>query len=97
MNIVNMEYLENRLLFANYPLIISSGYPVPSSLEISDDKKWADKSEEIAERKLGNNRGLMKKKEKWHYLDRTSNEKKALTDHQDTRIVHYTEEHLTSK
>ena len=79
MNIVNMEYLENRLLFANYPLIISSGYPVPSSLEISDDKKWADKSEEIAERKLGNNRGLMKKKRKMALFGPNLKWKEALT------------------
>ena len=54
-----------KLLFANYPLIISSGYPVPSSLEISDYKKWTRENEEIAERQQwGNNRSLMKRKRK---------------------------------
>ena len=74
-----MEYLKNRLvryvkeapviscdklLFANYPLIISPGYPVPPSLEISDYKKWTDENEEIAERQWGNNRSLIKKEKK---------------------------------
>ena len=111
MNIVNMEYLKNRLvryvneapviscdklLFANYPLIISPGYPVPPSLEISD-KKWTDENEEIAERQWGNNRSLIKKKRKMALFGPNLKWKETQTDHQDTRIVYNAEEHLTSE